>query len=85
MGCGRFGAENIYPGIGDGATFLEQYRILMEQTDAEIVYFCRRRLLLSAQPVRTGVNFLRQNATAHFVSAYDHPDLHTTEIARGPS
>src|SRR5208282_1689556 len=27
-----------FPGVGDAATFREQVRILMEQTDAEMVY-----------------------------------------------
>ena len=73
-----------YPGVGDGATFLEQYRILMEQTDAEIVYFAEDDYFYLPDQFELAVNFLRQNTAAHFVSPYDHPDLHTTELHAGP-
>jgi len=71
-----------YPGVPAGTTLHEQSRILMEQTDAEIVYWAEDDYFYLPGQFQLAVNFLRQNPEADFVSPYDHPDLHTTDLHR---
>jgi len=73
-----------FPGVGDAATFREQTRILMDQTDAEIVYLAEDDYFYLPGQFPLAVDFLKQNADAHFVSPYDHPDIYTTELHRLP-
>ncbi|HTX20386.1 MAG TPA: hypothetical protein VMD27_00795 [Candidatus Aquilonibacter sp.] len=73
-----------YPGVGDAATFREQSRLLMEQTDAEIVYLAEDDYFYLPDQFPLAVNFLKQTPTADFVSPYDHPDIYTTELHNLP-
>lgn len=69
-----------YPGVGDAATFREQSRILMEQTDAEYIYLAEDDYFYLPGQFAQSVSFLKQNPDAHFVSPYDHPDIYATEL-----
>lgn len=73
-----------YPGVGDGATFREQARILMEQTDAEIVYLAEDDYFYLPNQFPLAVHFLKQNPDADFVSPYDHPDIYATDLHKLP-
>jgi hypothetical protein len=73
-----------YPGAGDAATFREQVRILMEQTDAEIVYLAEDDYFYLPDQFPLAVNFLKQNPDADFVSPYDHPDIYATDLHQLP-
>jgi hypothetical protein len=73
-----------YPGAGDAATFREQARILMEQTDAEIVYLAEDDYFYLPGQFQLAVDFLRQNADVDFVSPYDHPDIYSTALHQLP-
>ena len=69
-----------YSNVAAGTTLYEASRILMEQTDAEIVYFADDDYVYFPNQFRLAVDFLKQNPDADFVSLYDHPDLHTTDL-----
>jgi len=69
-----------YPGVGDAATFREQVRILMEQTDADAVYFAEDDYFYLPNQLPLAVDFLKQYPDVHFISPYDHPDIYTTEL-----
>ena len=69
-----------YEGVGGGTTLHEQSRILMEQTDAEIVYFAEDDYFYLPGQFQLGVSFLRQNPDADFATPYDHPDQHRTDL-----
>lgn len=73
-----------FPGVGDAATFRAQSRLLMEQTDAEIVYLAEDDYFYLPDQFPLAVNFLKQNPDAHFVTPYDHPDIYTTELHNLP-
>jgi len=69
-----------YAGISGGETLHEQQRILSEQTDAEIVYLAEDDYYYLPNQFALAVNFLRQNPDADFVTAYDSPDVHFTDL-----
>jgi hypothetical protein len=69
-----------YPGVGPGITLREQFRILVEQTDAEIVHFAEDDYFYLPGQMEAGVNFLKQNADADFVTPYESPDLYTIDL-----
>ncbi len=73
-----------YPGIGDGATFREQSRILMEQTDAEIVHFAEDDYFYLPDQFRLAVDFLKQNPDADFVTPYENFDYYTADLNKLP-
>lgn len=73
-----------FPGVGDAATFREQARILMAQTDAETVYLAEDDYFYLPGQFQLAVNFLNQNPDVDFVSPFDHPDIYTTELHRLP-
>jgi hypothetical protein len=73
-----------YPGVAPGTTLHEQFRILTEQTDAEIVYFSEDDYFYLPGQFQLAVNFLKQNPVADFATPYDHPDLHTTDLHNYP-
>jgi hypothetical protein len=73
-----------YQGISAPTALKEQIRILTEQTDAEIIYCAEDDYCYLPGQFKTAVDFLKQNPDADFVSPYDHPDIHNTELHAGP-
>jgi hypothetical protein len=77
-------AENLvlvrYPGVSGGTTLHEQLRLLMEQTDAGIVYLAEDDYFYLPGQFQLAVNFLKQNPDADFATPYDSPDLHKTDL-----
>jgi glycosyltransferase involved in cell wall biosynthesis len=69
-----------YPAVGDGATFREQSRILMEQTDAEIIYFAEDDYFYLPDQFHLAVNFLKQNPDADFVAPYQGLGFYTGDM-----
>jgi hypothetical protein len=69
-----------YKGIGPGATLHEQSRLLLEQTDAELVYFAEDDYFFLPGQFPLLVDFLRQNPNADFTTPYEHPDQTTTDL-----
>ena len=84
-----WGAEDLvlvrFPGVSNTTTLYEASRILMDQTDAEIVYFSDDDYVYLPGQFPLAVDFLKQDADADFVTLYDHPDLYTTDLHNLPS
>ena len=69
-----------YPGVGAGITLHEQARILMEQTDAEIVHFAEDDYFYLPGQCQLAVDFLKQNPDADFVAPYESSDIYTADL-----
>ncbi len=69
-----------YPGVPPGTTLHEQSRILLEQTDAELVLWAEDDYFYLPDQFKLAVDFLRSNPDADFVSPYDHPDFYSTDL-----
>lgn len=69
-----------YPGVSGSTTLHEQLRLLMAQTDAEIVYLAEDDYFYLPGQFPLAVNFLKQNPDADFATPYDGPDLHETDL-----
>jgi hypothetical protein len=80
----RFAPEDLvlirYPGVGPGKTLHEQFRILTEQTDAEYVGFSEDDYFYLPGQLEVGVNFLKQNRDADFVTPYESPDFYRIDL-----
>ena len=73
-----------YPGVGAGTTLHEQARILIEQTDAEIVHFAEDDYFYLPDQFHLAVNFLKQNLDADFVTPYENFDYYTADLNKLP-
>jgi hypothetical protein len=71
-------------GIGNRATFLKQIEILLEQRDAEVVYFAEDDYLYLPGEFHSMVDFLTAHEDAHFVTPYDHLDCYTLDLHGSP-
>lgn len=69
-----------YDGIPPSDTLKEEFRILMEQDDAEICYLVEDDYFHLPGQFPLAVDFLKQNPDADFATTYDHPELHTTDL-----
>lgn len=85
----RFAPEDLvlvrFPGIGPGQTLYEQFRILTEQTDAELVLFSEDDYFYLPGQLEIGAKFLMQNTDADFVTPYDSPDFHLIDLHKMPA
>jgi hypothetical protein len=71
-------------GIGNQATFRKQIEILLEQRDANVVYFAEDDYVYLPGQFRCMVDFLLGHEDVHFVSPYDHLDCYTLDLHRQP-
>jgi hypothetical protein len=71
-------------GIGNRATFRRQLEILLEQRDADVVYFAEDDYLYVPGRFRCMIDFLLAHEDVHFVSPYDHLDCYTLDLHRQP-
>jgi hypothetical protein len=80
----RFAPEDLvlvrYPGVGPGITLQEQFRILLEQTDAEFVEFAEDDYFYLPGHLEMAVNFLKQNPDADFIAPYESSDFYTADL-----
>lgn len=72
-------------GIGNQATFDRQLEILLEQQDADVVYFAEDDYVYSPGQFHYMINFLLQQEDVDFVSPYDHLDCYTLDLHRQPT
>ncbi len=81
-----FAAEDLVleplPGIGNHGTFNRQIEILLEQEDAELIYFAEDDYFYLPGQFKLMTDFIRENPDADFVSPYDHMDCYTMELHR---
>lgn len=59
---------------GNHGTFSKQISVLLEQRDAEAIYFAEDDYLYRHVPFSTMIGFLQQGHDVQFVSPFDHPD-----------
>jgi hypothetical protein len=82
----RFAEEDLelihLPGVGNGATFERQLDILLEQSDAEAVYFAEDDYFYLPNAIVETLEFLNSSPDVDFVSAYDHPDYYNRALHR---
>ena len=64
-------------GEGNQATFARQINILLNQTDADLVYFAEDDYLYLPGQFPPMVEFMVQNSDVDFVSPFDHRDYYT--------
>jgi hypothetical protein len=69
-----------YPGVGPGITLREQFRILVEQTDAEFVGFAEDDYFYLPGQLEMGVNFLKQNRDADFITPFESHDFYLIDL-----
>ena len=70
--------------IGNQATFSNQIEILLEQQEADFVYFAEDDYFYLPNQFRLMLDFLAANADVDFVSPYDHLDCYTLDLHHGP-
>jgi hypothetical protein len=84
-----FAAEDLVleslPGIGNHGTFNRQIEILLQQEDAEFVYFAEDDYFYLPGQFKLMTEFIYGNPDADFVSPYDHMDCYTLELHRRPT
>jgi hypothetical protein len=69
---------------GNQATFRKQLEILLEQRDADVVYFAEDDYVYLPVQFPLMINFLLRHKDVDFVSAYDHLDCYTLALHRQP-
>jgi hypothetical protein len=69
-----------YPGVSGSTTLHEQQRLLMEQTDADIVCLAEDDYFYLPNQFPLAVDFFKKNPDADFATVYDCPDLHTMDL-----
>ena len=70
-----------FPGVAAGTTLYEQFRILAEQTDAEIVYFAEDDYFYLPGQFELAVDF-QAKSRCRFCDSHDYPDQHKTDSGR---
>lgn len=84
----HFAAEDLVllplEGIGNYQTFLRQIEILLQQDDAELIYFAEDDYFYLPGQFHRMVDFIRSCPDAHFISPFDHLDYYTLELHRAP-
>ena len=74
----------LLDGIGNRATFSKQIEILLQQREADFVYFAEDDYFYRPNQFHLMLDFLSANADVHFVSPYDHLDCYALELHKGP-
>jgi hypothetical protein len=70
--------------IGNLATFGKQIDILLNQKDAELIYFAEDDYLYLPGQFHKMVDFLVSHHDVDFVTPYDHPDCYRLQLHRHP-
>lgn len=67
-------------GVGNQKTFQRQLDLLLNQNDADIVYFAEDDYFYRKNEFGFMLDFLGQNPDADFISPYDHPDYYSLPL-----
>jgi hypothetical protein len=67
-------------GVGNYQTFNRQIEILLEQNDAELIYFAEDDYFYLPNQFHLMTDFLKAYPDADFVTPYDHLDCYTLEL-----
>jgi hypothetical protein len=71
--------------IGNAGTFGRQIDLLLEQDDAEAIYFAEDDYLYVPDRFSELLGFMNSGPNVDFVTAYDHPDYDALEIHQNAS
>lgn len=69
---------------GNQRTFATQIELLLEQSDADLVYFAEDDYFYLAHQFSSMVEFLKAEPGVHFVSPFDHLDCYRLALHRTP-
>ncbi|MFX1500547.1 MAG: glycosyltransferase family 2 protein, partial [Promethearchaeota archaeon] len=67
-------------GIGNRRTFELQFDILVNQEDAELVYFAEDDYFYLPYNFKEMLNLIKKNKDIDIISPYDHPDYYIYDI-----
>jgi len=70
--------------VGNQRTFATQLKILLDQSDADLVYFAEDDYFYLAHQFSSMIEFLRSDPEVHFVSPFDHLDCYRLALHRTP-
>jgi len=71
-------------GVGNHRTFATQIEVLLDQPDADLVYFAEDDYFYLAHQFSSMIEFLRSDAEVHFLSPFDHLDCYRLALHRTP-
>lgn len=71
-------------GVGNQRTFATQIEVLLEQTDADLVYFAEDDYFYLPHQFSSMVEFIRAEPEVHFLSPFDHLDCYQLPLHRAP-
>ncbi|MFN4006697.1 MAG: hypothetical protein ACK4HE_04205 [Chitinophagaceae bacterium] len=69
-----------FNGVGNAKTFGTQIEILLQQTDAEIIFFAEDDYIYRTGCFEAGIHLIKNHKEADFVTLYDHTDSYTLRI-----
>jgi hypothetical protein len=70
--------------VGNLRTFATQIKVLLEQSDADLVYFAEDDYFYLAHHFSCMIEFLRADPEVHFLSPFDHLDCYRLALHRTP-
>jgi len=71
-------------GVGNHRTFAKQIEVLLEQSEADLVYFAEDDYFYLAEQFSSMIEFLRADPEVDFVSPFDHLDCYRLALHRTP-
>ena len=70
--------------VGNRRTFAKQIEVLLDQSDADLVYFAEDDYFYLADQFANMIEFLRADSEVHFLSPFDHLDCYQLALHRTP-
>jgi hypothetical protein len=71
-------------GVGNKRTFATQIELLLDQPDADLVYFAEDDYFYLAHQFSSMIEFLRSDPGVHFLSPFDHLDCYRLALHQTP-
>jgi hypothetical protein len=70
--------------VGNHRTFSTQIQLLLDQSDADLVYFAEDDYFYLGDQFFSMIEFLRADPEVHFISPFDHLDCYRLALHRTP-
>jgi hypothetical protein len=70
--------------VGNLRTFATQIQVLLDQSDADLVYFAEDDYFYLAHQFSSMIEFLTSDSEVHFLSPFDHLDCYRLALHRTP-
>jgi hypothetical protein len=71
-------------GVGNQRTFAKQIEVLLDQSDADLVYFAEDDYFYLAYQFSSMIEFLKADSEVDFLSPFDHLDCYHLPLHRTP-